>query len=138
MARTIRWLAAAVLGISVCGGCGDRTPETGIDVDLETPSATVARFIRAVSDGDVETYLSLLPTQDRMRAEASRQAAGEHFDATLRGSLDSMERMVAGAEVVDERISGSTAVVTVRNRAGSDISWRCVREPDGWKVAVGQ
>jgi hypothetical protein len=127
---------AAVLLMVLCFGCGGKG--TGpVDATTETPSGTITLFVDALERGNIEAYLALLPTEDRRRAEVSRKALGEQFDNGLRSAMDSMRSTVAGCEVVGEEISDSRATVKLRNRSGAEIIWKCVREPDGWKVAVG-
>jgi hypothetical protein len=75
--------------------------------------------------------------EDRRRAETSRKAVGKQFDSSLKGAMDSMKGIVGGGEVVGEEISGSRATVKIKNRSGAEVSWKCVKEADGWKVAVG-
>jgi len=126
---------AVVIGLSVAAGiaCGG----AGSGASTETPSGTIALFIEVLEHGDVDGYIALLPEEDRHRAQTSRRAAGERFDDSLKTVMASLKEAVAGGEVIGEDVSGDRALVRVRNRSGAEVTWRCVREPDGWKVAVG-
>jgi hypothetical protein len=133
----MRFVLPAVLGLVMCAGCGG-TGGGAAGATTDTPSGTITLFIDALERGDIDAYIALLPLEDRRRAEMSRKAAGEEFDSSLEGAMDSMKAVVAGGEVVGEEIIGSRATVRVKNRSGAEVTWKCVEDADGWRVAVGR
>jgi hypothetical protein len=135
MRFSLRLLVAALV-VPLCVGCGGQGGGSA-GATTDTPSGTIILFIDALEGGDIEAYMALLPEKDRLRAETSRQVAGEQFDKTMKSAMQSMERAVAGGKVVGEEISGNRATVRIKNREGVEVTWKCVKEPDGWKIAVG-
>jgi hypothetical protein len=121
----------------MCSGCGG-PGGAAAGATTGTPSGTIILFIDALERGDIDAYIALLPDEDRRRAEMSRKAVGEQFDSSLKGAMDSMKAVVAGGEVVGEKITGGRAIVKIKNRSGAEVTWKCVEEADGWRVAVGQ
>jgi hypothetical protein len=122
-------LALSGLLISCGGG--------GVEPGFETPSSAVRLFATAIEADDAEAYLSVQTEEQRLQHESSLATMGEAYNATILGTMSTMKGLLEGAEIVGEEIDGDTATVTTRNAEGLEITWNCVRESDGWKVAIG-
>jgi hypothetical protein len=126
--------AAVVLGIMiyVSTSCCSR----GYTTDPGTPSFTIESLMIAAETGDVDLYLSILPSKLRQKAEAGRSMMGDNYDETMRQQMDVTASQIKGASVTGETIKGDKATVTVL-KEGQAITILCIRESDGWKLGIG-
>jgi hypothetical protein len=136
MKHSNRSIWVVLLLVVVWSGCGGSGSGGISGASTDTPSGTITLFMDALERGDVDAYIELLPLADRRRAEMSREAMGEQFDSSLKAAMASMQTAVAGGKVVGEEITGTRALVRVETRSGREVTWNCVKEPDGWRVAV--
>lgn len=124
----------AMILLSTAIACGGGL--SGPAATTDTPSGTITLFVRAIEKGDIETYVNLLPAADRRKVEVAREAMGSQYDETLKSALGGMKRTIGGGEVVGEEINGERATVTLKLSSGVEAGWDCVKEDDGWKVAM--
>ena len=130
-------LLSGLLVGACLAGCPDRkaaAPATTA-ATTATPSGTVTLMLKAMADEDVGAYLALLPEKDRVAAEAGRAAVGKDYDATIVKAIQGLKGTLAGGTVVKEEITDETATVLVKSSSGQDVSWKCVKEADGWRIA---
>ena len=128
---SVKILAAVVLGVAVMSsGCG----RSGPSAEPGTPSYCVESLIESARDGDIDLYLSVLPSELRDQAEKSRSMMGDKFDDFMRKQLAQTAAQVKGCSVTGEEIDGDTAKVTVTHPSGDTTVIDCIEEADGWKL----
>ncbi len=129
--RTAMTMAAVVLAAAaLSAGCGRGGPKA----KPGTPSYCVESLMRSATDGDIDLYLSVLPTDMRDVAEKSREMMGDKFDDFMLKQMASTARQVKGASITSEEIDGDTAKVTVTTSSGDTVVIDCAKEDDGWKL----
>jgi len=123
--------AAVTLGaVLAASGCG----RGGGGAEPGTASYCVESLIRAAKTGDVDLYLSVLPSEASAAAEASRGLLGDKFDELMKPQLAATASGVKDARVTGEVVTGNKAKVTLTDAKGETVVIDCIKEADGWKL----